>query len=224
MRRADRLFQLVQLLRRRRLATARSLAAELGVSERTVYRDVQDLVRSGVPVQGEAGVGYALARNAALPPLTFPRAELEALALGARMVEAWADPALARDAAAALARIEAVLPEALQGAAAQTALFAPGFHVREEGRRGLAALRGAIEERRLVRLRYRRGDGKTSRRRVRPLGLAFWGEGWTLTAWCELRGAFRNFRLDRLLGYEVLEEHFELEPGRTLADFLRSVA
>lgn len=220
MRRADRLFQLVQVLRRRRVTTAAALGEALEVSERTIYRDVQALARSGVPIQGEAGVGYALARNYSLPPLTFTRAELTALVLGARIVEAWSDPDLASDAAGALRRIEAALPDVLQGVAAASALRAPRFHVSELGRRGLADLRRAIDERRKVRLEYRRGDGVRSRRVLRPLGLFFWGDRWSLVAWCELRRAFRHFRLDRIHRLRVLDSTFESEPGRTLDDYL----
>jgi predicted DNA-binding transcriptional regulator YafY len=223
MRRTDRLFQLVQLLQRHRVTTAAALAEELEVSERTVYRCVQDLVRSGVPILGEPGVGYALARNWSLPPLTFTRAELAALVLGGRIVESWADPELAKDAAAALKRVESALPEMLQGAADATALFAPAFHVSEAGRHGLTELRRAIEERRKVRLSYRRGDGAKSTRVLRPLGLFFWGQGWSLAAWCELRGGFRHFRLDRVQRCQVLDETFADEPGRTLADFMKTV-
>ncbi|MGC4119216.1 MAG: YafY family protein [Myxococcales bacterium] len=224
MRRADRLFQLVQILRRRRVTTAAALADELEVSERTIYRSVQDLVRSGVPIQGEAGVGYALARNWALPPLTFARRELAALALGARIVQSWADPELAKDAASALRRIESALPDVLLGTLEATALFAPAFHVSAAGRQHLAELRRAIDERRKVRLTYRRGDGKRSTRTLRPLGLFFWGQGWSLAAWCELREGFRHFRLDRIGRCEVLAERFEVEPGRGLAELLAAVA
>ena len=223
MRRADRLFQLVQLLRRRRSATAAWLAERLEVSERTVYRDVRELIASGVPIQGEAGVGYALAERSTLPPLTFTPEEIAAVVLGARTVQSWGDQALASAASSALARIEAVLPEGLQGAVGATALFAPRFHVPPEGLTGLGELRAAVADRRKVRLGYRRSDGEPSARRVRPLGLFFWGHGWSLLGWCELRGAFRNFRLDRVESWEVLEERFADEPGRTLGDFLLSV-
>lgn len=223
MRRADRLFQLVQLLRRRRSATAAFLAVQLEVSERTVYRDVRDLIRSGVPIEGEAGVGYALAARSTLPPLTFTPAEIEAVVLGARTVQAWGDEALARAAASALARVEAVLPDGLQGAVGGTALFAPHFHVPREGLASLGELRVAIGERHKVRLGYRRGDGTQSERVVWPLGLFFWGHGWSLLAWCELRAAFRNFRLDRVQRWSALEEGFPDEPGKRIGDFLGSM-
>src|ERR1700736_2952047 len=132
MRRADRLFRIVQLLRRRKLTTAKQLADELEVSERTVYRDVADLVGSGVPIRGEAGVGYALERGFDLPPLMFTEDELEALVLGARVVESWADASLAQAARQVLEKVEAVLPERLQDRVSRAALFAPGFHVPAE--------------------------------------------------------------------------------------------
>src|SRR5262249_35824808 len=132
MRRADRLFQIVQQLRRRRVTTAARLAEELGVSERTIYRDVRGLALSGVTVEGEAGRAEGRPRGFDLPPLMFKDDEIEALVLGARMVKTWADPELTKAAERALARIEAVLPDRLKPRVASTALFAPGFHVPEK--------------------------------------------------------------------------------------------
>lgn len=220
MRRADRLFQLVQLLRRYRVTTAARLAGELEVSERTIYRDVRDLISSGVPIEGEAGVGYALPRSFDLPPLMFTRQELEAVSLGVRMVKAWGDDELARSAKSALARIEAVLPRSLVPAVRETALFAPDFHIRPGLREHLATLRHAVSERRRTRILYRRRDGEQSDRTVRPLGLFFWGYAWSLTAWCELREEFRNFRLDRMESLHVTDVVFNDEPGRNLDDYL----
>jgi len=220
-RRADRLFRLVQQLRHRRVSTAAQLARALGVSVRTIYRDVQDLSLSGVPVLGEAGVGYALARGFEVPPLMFTGEEVEALVLGARIVHAWADPELRKAAEEALAKIEAVLPERLKGAIPDAALFAPDFHVRGALTRNLAELRRAIRERRLVRFAYEDRNGATSARPVQPLGLFFWGSAWSVGAWCEMRKGFRNFRLDRITDAVVSTETFRAEPGRTLADFFR---
>jgi predicted DNA-binding transcriptional regulator YafY len=218
-RRADRLFQIVQLLRRRARVTAASLAQELEVSPRTIYRDVQDLVLSGVPIQGEAGVGYALPRTFDLPPLMFDETEIEALVLGARIVESWADPELARAARRVLSKVETVLPARLRDRIPDAALFAPGFHVRAATTAGLATLRAAIKGRRKVGLQYRdRGDAP-SRRTVHPLGVFYWGASWSLGAWCELRQGFRNFRLDRVTTLDVQSETFEDAPGRTLRDF-----
>ncbi len=221
MRRADRLFRLVQQLRRRRVSTAAQLAAALGVSPRTVYRDIADLSLSGVPVVGEAGVGYALAKGFDVPPLMFTGEEIEALVLGARIVQAWGDPELKRGAAEALQKIEAVLPERLKRAIPDATLFAPDFHVREGLRRHLQELRRAIRERRKVRLAYEDRGGAATGRTVQPLGLFYWGHAWSLGAWCELRQGFRNFRLDRMGEAEVLAETFASEPGRTLQDFFR---
>lgn len=130
MRRADRLFQLVQFLRTRRAATGQQIAEELRVSVRTVYRDIIDLQTSGIPIRGEAGVGYRLERGFELPPLTFTSEELEGLALGARIVAAWGDPGLASAVNSAMTRIESVLPPALRKVLIETPLFAPQFQSR----------------------------------------------------------------------------------------------
>ena len=220
MRRADRLFRIVQRLRRRGATTARQLAEALEVSERTVYRDIRDLLVSGVPIRGEAGVGYALDRSYELPP----QEEIEALVLGARIVRAWADKKLARAAEEALQKIETVLPPKLKSRLAESALMAPGFHLSERFRSGLEDFRRAIREHRKARFHYVDKAQAGSERVVHPLGLAYWGHTWTLTAWCEMRSAFRNFRLDRIDGLQILEDRFEDEPGRTLADFLALVA
>lgn len=209
MRRADRLFQIVLLLDRGRAVTARELAEALQVSERTIYRDVADLGRSGVPISGEAGVGYLMRPGYRLQPLMFDAEELAALALGSRMVRSWADPALGRAAERALVRIESVLPQALRQDPARDALLVPGFHVPEAMRAPMAALRASIAAHRKVRLAYTRADGLASQRVIHPLGLVFWGETWTLGAWCELRGGFRSFRLDRIAGLTPLDEAFD---------------
>jgi predicted DNA-binding transcriptional regulator YafY len=222
MRRADRLFSIVQLLRRGRVTTAARLAEELEVSERTIYRDVRDLIGSGVPIQGEAGVGYALPRGFDLPPLMFTEEEIEALVLGARVVRSWADADLARAAGQVLAKVEAVLPERLKGRVEQSALFALNFGADRGELDGLSLLRRAIRLRQRLRFDYTRKDGDGSTRTVRPLCLAFVPPVWLLSAWCELRGAFRNFRVDRVEGAE-LGERFDDEPGKTLQDFLAQV-
>jgi predicted DNA-binding transcriptional regulator YafY len=221
MRRADRLFRLVQRLRRggRAVTTAAQLAESLEVSERTVYRDVRDLILSGVPIRGEAGVGYALGKDFDLPPLMFDDDELEALILGSRIISSWADPALAGAAQSVLSKVEAVLPERLQGRIAATATFALNFRGRREGTGQLSVLRTAIRTHRKVSLRYLDGQRAESRRQVRPLGLFYWSDSWSLGAWCELRQDFRNFRLDRITELELTQGSFAPEPGRTLEDF-----
>jgi predicted DNA-binding transcriptional regulator YafY len=222
MRRADRLFRLVQVLRARRFATARTLAEALEVSERTVYRDVRDLSLSGVPIEGEAGVGYALRRDFDLPPLMFDYEEIEALTAGARMVQAWSSPKLAKAAQAALDKIAAALPADKRIAMDRTRLYAPSFHVDRELGKVLDTMREAIVEGRRLAFSYKDEGGKPSERTVRPLGLYFWGQKWTLAAWCEMRDDFRNFRLDRVAGAEI-GARFPDEPGKRLEDFLRSV-
>ena len=221
MRRADRLFQIIQLLRRHRVATAATLARELEVSERTVYRDVRDLVLSGVPIEGEAGVGYMLRRGFDLPPLMFSEPEIEAMVLGARVVTSWGDAGLAKAAGDALARVEQALPERLRARLNGTPLYAPGFHVPQAVVDRLALLRSAIDARRKVQMAYVAPEAARTERTVRPLGLFFWGATWSLTAWCELRDAFRSFRLDRIDTVATLPERFFDERGKTLEDSFR---
>ena len=218
MRRADRLFQIVQLLRGRRVVTAAELAQELEVSLRTIYRDVQDLIASGVPVEGEAGVGYLLPRGFDLPPLMFDEDEIEALVLGARMVETWGDPALAKHARSVLSKVEGVLPERLKPRLAEVALFAP-VRIPHEDAAKLEPLRRGVNEERKVRFDYVDAAGQPSSRVVRPLCLTFWGTTWLATAWCELREDFRSFRPDRMRKVELLDETFEDEPGKNLQAF-----
>ena len=221
MRRADRLFQIVQLLRRRRRATrAADIAVALGISERTVYRDIRDLMLSGTPIDGEAGVGYRLRPGYDLPPLMFDREEIQALVLGARIVRQFGDPALARASQAILDKVASVLPADLAPLLDDTRLFVPGIVSAKESADALGVARHALIERRRLRLRYADAKGASSDRTVRPLGIFFWGRTWTLAAWCELRADFRNFRLDRVTTATALDERFNEEPGRTLRDML----
>ncbi|HZU53071.1 MAG TPA: YafY family protein [Holophagaceae bacterium] len=219
MRRADRLFQIVQLLRRDRLSTGAKLARELGISPRTLYRDISDLMASGVPIESEAGVGYRLPRHFELPPLMFTADEIEALVAGARMVEAWADPGLQEAARSLLRKAEAVLPSRRK--LEDLPILVPDFHVPPAVAAFLGELRVALRERRKIRVRYLRGDGEASERVLRPVALAFWGRGWSLGAWCELRKGFRTFRPDRIQELVLLDETFEPEAGQGLDDYLR---
>jgi predicted DNA-binding transcriptional regulator YafY len=221
MRRADRLFQIVQLLRRRRRATtATDIARRLGVSDRTVYRDIRDLVLAGTPIDGEAGVGYRLRPGYDLPPLMFDREEIQALVLGARIVRQFGDPALARASDAILNKVASILPEDLAPLMDDTRLFVPGIAATSASADALGVARGALVGRRKLRFRYADAKGDGSARTVRPLGIFFWGRTWTLAAWCELRTDFRNFRADRISTIADCGDHFRDEPGRTLRDFL----
>lgn len=221
MRRADRLFQIIQLLRTRRVVTAQQLAEQLEISVRTVYRDIADLLASGVPIEGEAGIGYALRRGYDLPPLMFDRDEILALALGARIVRSWSDSKLAAAAQRALERIQLVLPDTLKPVLARTALHSPAVLIPQDAARNMEPLREAIDTRHKVRFNYTRADGATSARTVWPLGLFFWRTGWTLGAWCELRADLRNFRIDRIADLKTLTQTFTPQPGRSINDLLR---
>ncbi len=226
MRRADRLFLIIHALRGRRTALqARALAQTLGVSLRTVYRDVADLQLSGVPIEGEAGVGYVLRKGSDIPPLMFTANELEALVVGSRFVRAFAGTQLAESAQSALLKIEAVLPPELRERAARTRIFAPVW--RDQHREDFAALidrlHAAILGNCVLRLEYRDESGNASTREVEPLCLSFWGGKWTLGAWCRLRQDFRNFRPDRIAACVPGDEVFVETDERNLAAYLSAV-
>jgi predicted DNA-binding transcriptional regulator YafY len=223
MRRADRLFELVQLIRGRRLSTAAFLAERLEVSLRTVYRDVADLQMQGVPIEGEAGVGYRLGAGYDLPPLMFSTDEAKALVASVRLAQQRLDGELARAAESALSKILAVLPSAARAAAESLAIYAPTYGDTDPVRMRLERLRGAIELRRKLHIAYRDEAGRDSDRKIRPLGCFYWGAVWTLGAWCERRNDFRNFRVDRIADVTMLDEPFRDEAGKTLADLLRAV-
>ena len=221
MRRAERLFQIVQIIRGRRLSTAAFLAQRLEVSERTVYRDVAELMAQGVPIEGEAGVGYRMHAGFDLPPLMFTKDEAQALVASVRLAQPRLDAALASHAEAALSKILAVLPAAARAAADSLAVYAPPVGIDTATRQHLETLRVAAEARHPLRLVYVDLKEQRSERLVRPLGCFYWGAVWTLAAWCESRKGFRNFRIDRIAAIEVLESRFRDEPGKTLVDMLR---
>ena len=223
MRRADRLFLIINALRGRRTALqARQLAETLGVSLRTIYRDVADLQLSGVPIEGEAGVGYVLRKGSDIPPLMFTADELESLVVGTRFVRAFAGAKLAEGAQTALMKIEAVLPPELRERSARTRIYAPIW--RDEHKLAFAAridrLHAAIEARQVLQLAYRDEAGSVSAREVEPLCLAFWGGKWTLGTWCRLREGFRNFRPDRIDELAETGEVFDELDGRNLDAYL----
>jgi len=221
MRRADRLFQIVNVVRRRRTATtATHLAERLGVSERTVYRDIRDLILAGTPIDGEAGVGYRIRPGYDLPPLMFDRDEIQALVIGARIVRQFGDPALARASDAILGKVAAIVPKDLAPLVAETRLFVPSNIGAGKSADALALAREAVIARRKLAVSYANAAGVVTNRTVRPLGIFFWGRTWTLAAWCELRQGFRNFRLDRVAESTMLDEAFEDEDGKTLRDML----
>ena len=223
MRRADRLFQIVQHLRARRLTTAAQLSGWLQVSQRTVYRDIRDLSLSGVPVQGEAGVGYRIDRSYDLTPLMFTPDEVEAVVVGLRMAEAFAGPSLRSAARMALDKVALALPQQRRAEIEQPQLFAPTFHLDPALGERVEMVRRAIAARHKLDVSYRDKQDQPSRRVLRPLALYFWGNGWSLAAWCESRKGFRSFWLHKMSGCIRLDATFELEPGKSLAEFLESV-
>ena len=182
---------------------------------------MQDLIASRVPIEGEAGVGSALRQGFDLPPLMFDEHEIEALVLGARIVQSWTDAKLADAAGNVIAKVEAVIPERLRQHMADTALLAPSRHRAEPITVDASELRRALRRRLKIHFRYRDSDDRPSARVVRPLALSFYGPVWLLAAWCELRQDFRSFRLDRIAQLDVLEERFRPERGKTIQDFLK---
>ncbi|TBX27562.1 helix-turn-helix transcriptional regulator [Nioella sediminis] len=222
MRRADRLFQIVQYLRGGRLVTAQQLAERLEVSTRTIYRDIADLQSTGVPIDGEAGVGYVMEAGYDLPPLMFTHDEVTALVAGARLIRAFGGAGMARAAEEALVKIGAVLPEEARAKAAKVQVHAIGWRISEDLRALIDRLEDAVDRSVRLSFSYRDKDGTATRRTVRPLGLWFWGASWTLVGWCQLRDDFRMFRLDRM---DDIEDgpSFRPERGKRLQDFYRKM-
>lgn len=222
MRRADRLFQIVQLLRGGRVVTAHELATDLEVSLRTVYRDIAALIASGTPIVGEAGVGYCLEESFDLPPLMFDAGEIDALLLGVQMVQALSDGALAKSAKNVRSKVENVLPDRLKSRFNDPTLFVP-LQLPDRLRRNLERFRVGLDAQRKIHLKYVDAKGDRTERTIRPLCLAFWGSVWTATAWCELRDGFRDFRPDRMEEVTLLDEPFEQEPGKDRDTYLRRI-
>ncbi len=222
MRKSERLFQLVTLLQGRRTAiTAQALAEKLEVTVRTVYRDMQALMLSGVPIEGEAGVGYYLRKGFDLPPLMFQPGEITALLVGSRMVQAWTDPQLAEAARRAETKILAVLPPQVLNDVARLPYRIPNFSNPEAETHGL--LRIACEARRKVAVTYRDVKEQVTTRTLWPLGMVGWGDHWTLLAWCELRDEYRNFRFDRIQNIELLDDYYPAHPERSLEHYITKV-
>jgi predicted DNA-binding transcriptional regulator YafY len=193
-----RLFAIMDALRRHRHpVTAQALAEEFSVSVRTLYRDVQTLIGLGAPIDGEAGIGYLLRPGFFLPPLMFNADELEALVLGARWVQRQPDEGLAEAADAALGKIATATPQDLRDRLAETGLFVLPSNPQQR-LPILSVIRQAIRDERKLLLNYQAENGAASERLVWPVALAFYHDRRTLAAWCEMRQAFRHFRVDRM--------------------------
>ncbi len=224
MRRADRLFQIVQHLRGGRLTTAAKLAERLEVSERTIYRDIADLQSTGVPIDGEAGVGYIMREGFDLPPMMFTREEIVALVAGARMVRAWGGVAMARAAEEALIKIDTVLPDSARARLRSVEIRAPAHRMPTADREKLDRIERACEDRVEMKFAYTDGGGAQTARSVQPLALWFWGGTWTLVGWCLLRDDFRMFRVDRMDALQPTGAVFKPERGKTLRDLYGRMA
>jgi predicted DNA-binding transcriptional regulator YafY len=219
MRRADRLIELVALLRAKPVVRAEDIARVLEVTPRTVYRDIAALQAQGLPIEGAAGVGYVVRGRLELPPLTFGHDELEALALGLSYVEQVGDPALAAAARAAHAKIEMAWTGVKPGGALTRPLRASQRPERRLGKYG-ERLRGALRERRELSFRYVDREGDASNRRARPLALWAFSDGWLLVAWCTTRRDFRVFRVDRMQKVSA-GAAFVDDEARSFAAYLR---
>lgn len=219
MRRADRLLSLLELLRSSNISTGAVLAEALEVSLRTVYRDISALIQMGVPIRGEAGVGYALQPGYYLPPVSLTPEEAEALSLGARILANWSDGALADQAAGALRKVRAVLPGPSQEGLDRELFWAPPWVTRFAPKIDLLQLKRAAERRHVLEIDYVTLSGTGSVRAVRPLALSFFGHVWLLVAWCELREDFRCFRVDLIQTVRVTGRTFRTEAGKRLSDF-----
>lgn len=209
MSRAERLLALMQCLRRRRHpVSAQVLADELGVSVRTLYRDIASLQAQGAQIAGEAGIGYVLQPGFLLPPLMFSAGELEALMLGARWVEKRIDSVLATDAHNALAKISAVLPADLRQSLHDSALLVGPSDVATTGQDYLPVLREAIRKERKVALHYRDLKGQESQRVVWPFALGFFEQVRVVMVWCEMRAALRHLRVDRMIALDMQDARY----------------
>ena len=221
MRRADRLIKIVHYLRRMRQAvTARQIADHFEICQRTVYRDIQDLMNSGVPIYGEAGVGYIIDKQYHLPPVMFDFDELEAISLGIKMVQTWTDERFSQVAESALEKIQAVLPESRLNDMRQLTSHSEASHSRMPCEVSFSEVRECIRSRRKIEFHYTDLSEKTSNRTIRPLSLVFYGPVWLVIGWCELREDFRNFRLDRMAELVIPGATFKDEKGKTLKAYL----
>ena len=225
MRRADRLFQIIQILRRsHQPITADSMAAELETSKRTVYRDIADLIGQRVPIRGEAGIGYVLDGDFDMPPLMLTADEIEAAVLGAQWVSGRGDPVLAGAALDLIAKINSVVPEHLRPFIAEPAIGTrPGWAIAADGI-DIARARAWIHAGRKIRITYRDERGDASERIVWPVIIGYFDAVRMLAAWCELRQDFRSFRTDRVAAAEFLDERHGLRPGELRTRWKRHMA
>lgn len=219
MRRADRLMQIVQLLRDGALHRAGDIAAATGVSLRTVYRDMDTLAASGVPIEGARGIGYRVTAAVTLPPLNLTMTEVEALHLGLSAVGQNGDAELSAAAATLSAKLDAVMPEDRSRAPAGYGFAVYPFADAARGFQHLPSIRQAIRTRQKLSLTL-----NVKQRTVRPLQLDYWGRLWTCVVWCETTRSFDDLRIDQIETLRLLPGLFVDEPGKSLADYNRARA
>jgi predicted DNA-binding transcriptional regulator YafY len=221
MRRADRLFDIIQILRLARTPlTAATIAAELEVTQRTVYRDIATLQARRVPIEGAAGIGYVLRRGYELPPLMLTEEEIEAVAVGARLLRRTGDPGLEAAARSVLTKLAAVMPDALRAH-----LDGVPFHVSARGAPApkavdLARFRAAIRDTRKMRIDYVDTKGAPTRRVICPIAVEYYVEATLICAWCELRGDYRHFRADRVRSATLLNDGFGADAKRLMSGWM----
>ncbi|MBA4000636.1 YafY family protein [Brevundimonas sp.] len=214
MRRADRLFQIIQLLRRSsKPVTADAIAAELETSKRTVYRDIADLMGQRVPIRGEAGVGYVLDGGFDMPPLMLTSDEVEAAVLGAQWVAGRADPALSRAARDLIAKIAATVPETMRPHVLEPAVVTPPAWNNMAEVLDMGRVRAAIRAGRKMTIDYVDEQDRATRRVIWPFLAAYRDTTRMLIAWCEMRDDFRMFRADRVRAAVFLEDRYPMRPG-----------
>ena len=204
MRNVNRLFQIIHMLRHHRVLTAEAIAEKLEVSVRTIYRDIDHLSASGIPIMSERGVGYKMMNGYELPPLTFTEEELIALRLGARMVQAWSEPRLQEAASSMLSKIDGVLSQTQRDVLDNVHLYALDAFIDDATRQKLAHFRQAVEQHQRVLIHYTSAQEASTQRTIRPLGVFYIGSRWLVGAWCELREGFRHFLLTRITHHEVV--------------------
>ena len=221
MRRADRLFDIIQVLRTaRHPVTAATLAEQLEVTARTIYRDIAALQGSRVPIEGAPGLGYVLRRGFDLPPLMFTSEEADAIAIGVRLLRRLRDAKLQRAAESVLGKLAVVVPEPLQTHFVSAPIYVSDGDAPAVTGADPAALRDAIHEARKIAIAYIDEHGRHTRRTIRPIAMGYYVDATLLGAWCELRNDFRNFRVDRISDVRLLGERFIAESGKLLAEWL----
>lgn len=209
MRRADRLFQIIQILRaQQRPITAKEIAGELETSSRTVYRDIADLMAHRIPIRGEAGIGYILGNGYDLPPLMLTEAEVEAAVLGARWVANQGDPALAKGAKDLISKLQNVIPEHLKPLMLADTMLVPPGQITPSDNIDVAKVRAWIRQQKRIRIQYQDSKEKISQRVLWPISIAYFGSSRLLVGWCELRNDFRHFRTDRIIYADFMNDQF----------------